>query len=255
MDAVVDRRRTDPAAHPRRRAPTPDARQGAHGRRVDRLAALAAAQCARAGAVRCALEGGRSRGSVRPVRRDPRDRRACAGRSPLRRAGVERASVLRADEAELPDRQPLPHRSRDAGAAAGARQAAARVRHPPVRRRDRAVELSGDESGGAEARRRDRWREPRARHVEPRRGCAHRPHLDERRARLRGRPQSGGHARRRRVPQRADRADPVRADDAEGASAPAVDRSAVHQQVLHPRPAAGRLVRPLGRRPRATRCS
>ena len=47
-------------------------------------------------------------------------------------------------------------------------------------------------------------------------------------------------ARQRRVPQRAHRTDPVRADDAARAPAAAADRAAVHQQVLHPRPAAGR---------------
>ena len=43
--------------------------------------------------------------------------------------------------------------------------------------------------------------------------------------------------------ERADPADPVRADDRRGPRAAAGDRAAVHQQVLHPRPAAGELVR------------
>ena len=51
----------------------------------------------------------------------------------------------------------------------------------------------------------------------------------------------------RRVPQRADRADPVRADDRRGAPAAARDRAAVHQQVLHPRPAARRIRSSAGR--------
>ena len=75
-----------------------------------------------------------------------------------------------------------------------------------------------------------------------------RAHLDERRARVRGRPQSRGDARARRLPQSADRADPVRADDGARAPAAARHRSALHQQVLHPRPAAVELVRPLRRR-------
>ena len=75
-----------------------------------------------------------------------------------------------------------------------------------------------------------------------------RPHLDERRARVRGRPQPRGDARQRRLPQRADRADPVRADDRARPPAAAADRAAVHQQVLHPRSAARELLRPLGRR-------
>ena len=66
--------------------------------------------------------------------------------------------------------------------------------------------------------------------------------------RVRGRPQPRGDARQRRLPQRADRAAPVRADDRARAPAPARDRAAVHQQVLHPRPAARELLRALGRR-------
>ena len=57
------------------------------------------------------------------------------------------------------------------------------------------------------------------------------------------------------VRERADPADPVRAAHAEGARAAAGDRAAVHQQVLHPRPAARELVRALRGRRRGTRCS
>ena len=69
------------------------------------------------------------------------------------------------------------------------------------------------------------------------------PHHDDRRARVRSRPQPRGHAGQRRVSQRADRAHPVRRDDAQGRQAAARHGAAVHQQVLHPRPDARQFVR------------
>ena len=107
-----------------------------------------------------------------------------------------------------------------------------------------------------EARARDRRRE-HARRVSRtcRATCSNGRISMTRRERVRNRPQPRRDARQRRVPQRADPADPVRADDAARSRAAAGDRAAVHQQVLHPRSAAGKLVRaPRGRR-RATRCS
>ena len=63
-------------------------------------------------------------------------------------------------------------------------------------------------------------------------------------ARVRGRPQPRGDAGRRGVRERADPADPVpRRRTAQVRDAAAGDGAAVHQQVLHPRPAAGELVR------------
>ena len=53
-------------------------------------------------------------------------------------------------------------------------------------------------------------------------------------------------ARQGGLPQRPHRAHPVRADDAGGLQAPAPDRAAVDQQVLHPRPQSGEVVHPLG---------
>ena len=44
------------------------------------------------------------------------------------------------------------------------------------------------------------------------------------------------------------RAHPVRADDRDGAEAPAADRAALDQQVLHPRPQPGEDLHPLGGR-------
>ena len=72
-----------------------------------------------------------------------------------------------------------------------------------------------------------------------------RPHQPDRRVGLRGRPQPRRHAGRRGLRERADPADPVRAADAAGARAAAAHGAALHQQVLHPRPAAGELVRAL----------
>ena len=102
---------------------------------------------------------------------------------------------------------------------------------------------------------RERRRQPGRRHAPVPRRPRQGPHLDVGRPGLRGRPRPRDDARQRRVRERADAADPVRAEHAEGAQAPAGDRAAVHQQVLHPRPAARELVRRLRRGARATRCS
>ena len=66
---------------------------------------------------------------------------------------------------------------------------------------------------------------------------------------LRSRTQRSGVAGQGRVPQRAVRADPVQPDDARGAEAPAADRAAVDQQVLHPRSQQGEELRRLGGEP------
>ena len=60
---------------------------------------------------------------------------------------------------------------------------------------------------------------------------------------VRGRPQRRHDAGHRRVPERADPAHPVHADDRQGPRATAGDRPAVHQQVLHPRSATRELLR------------
>ena len=56
---------------------------------------------------------------------------------------------------------------------------------------------------------------------------------------VRGRRQPGGVARRRRLPQRRARADPVRADHADRPGAAGHDRAAADQPLLLPRPGAG----------------
>ena len=72
---------------------------------------------------------------------------------------------------------------------------------------------------------------------------------------VRGRPQSRDHARQGDLPERPDAAHPVRADDRDGAQAPAADRAALDQQVLRARPHAGKVLHQMVRRPRASRCS
>ena len=108
---------------------------------------------------------------------------------------------------------------------------------------------------GARAGARDARRKPGARPGPAPRGRPARPHQPDRRERVRSRPQPRGDARQRGVRERADPAHPVRAAHRRGGQAPAGDRAALHQQVLHPRPAAGELVRALCGRAAATRCS
>ena len=67
--------------------------------------------------------------------------------------------------------------------------------------------------------------------------------------------QSRRHAGRGRLRKRAHAADPVSRRDGYRLRAPAGDRAAVHQQVLHPRSAARELVRALRGGRRVTRCS
>ena len=65
---------------------------------------------------------------------------------------------------------------------------------------------------------------------------------------VRGRPQSRAHARQGGVPERADAAHPIRADDAGGAQGAAADRAALDQQVLHSRSHAGKILHQMVRR-------
>ena len=69
---------------------------------------------------------------------------------------------------------------------------------------------------------------------------------------VQARRQPRGDARQGDLPQRADRAHPVRADDARGLQAAAADRAAVDQQVLHSRPQSGEILHPLGGRRRGS---
>jgi hypothetical protein len=69
--------------------------------------------------------------------------------------------------------------------------------------------------------------------------------------RLRSRPQRRDHRRRGGVRERAVPADRIQAADQAGVRAPLPGGAALHQQVLHPRPAAGELADPLPGRSRA----
>ena len=66
---------------------------------------------------------------------------------------------------------------------------------------------------------------------------------------VRGRPQPRAHARQGGFRERADAAHPVRTVDRDGAQAAAPDRAALDQQVLHPRPHAGKILHQVVRRP------
>ena len=95
-----------------------------------------------------------------------------------------------------------------------------RLLHAPVHRRAGAVELRADQSGGVPRDDRDRRPEPRQGPAQParRHRARQRPaqDLDDRHQGLRARRQHRDHAGQGRLPERADAADPVRADDGEG---------------------------------------
>ena len=99
--------------------------------------------------------------------------------------------------------------------------------------------------------------EPRARRSQLPRGLRARGERQaaDRRRRVRARPRRRGHARQGRVPQPADRAHPVRADDRAGAARADPDRAGVDHEVLHPRPVAGRTRSSSTWSARASRCS
>ena len=70
---------------------------------------------------------------------------------------------------------------------------------------------------------------------------------------FRDRPRYRDHARQGRIPERAVRADPIRAGDQDGLRNAAADLPAVDQQILHHGSAAEEFVRPLGGRARLHR--
>jgi hypothetical protein len=88
-------------------------------------------------------------------------------------------------------------------------------------------------------------REHRPGHAAAVEGRAAGPCVADRRERVRGGPQRGHHRRRGGVRERAVPADRVQAAHGQGARAAHAVRAAVHQQVLHPRPAARELGDPL----------
>ena len=183
-------------------------------------------------------------------RRAAGDRRGPA-RPPLQGRGVAGERGLRLHPPVLPALRPLlPERGRRRRRAGREDGAEGGFLHAPVRRRDEPVQLPADQPGGAAPHRRDGRREPAEGPVEPAGGPGARqgpaPHPHDGRHQVPGRREHRGHAGQGRVPERPDAADPVRADDGDGAEAAAADLPALDQQVLHPRPAPEELLRPLG---------
>mgnify|MGYP003694630315 CR=1 FL=1 len=130
---------------------------------------------------------------------------------------------------------------------AGRRQdeGAIALRGPAVLRGDQPGQFLRHQSRGDAAGGGDRRAKRRRGDDALRRGSGQGPHLDDRRERVRGRQEHRDDRGCRRLRERAHSAHPVRAAHRTGLCAAAGDRSAVHQQVLHPRPAAGEFVRPL----------
>ncbi len=93
--------------------------------------------------------------------------------------------------------------------------------------------------------RRHARREHRQGHAEPAERRAAGPPEHDRRKRFRGRPQRRHHRRRRGVRERAVPAARIQAAHCQGLRAAAAAGAALHQQVLHPRPAARELADPL----------
>jgi|GEM_PF-4310616 len=135
--------------------------------------------------------------------------------------------------------------------AAAGRRGAGRREDPPahplrgaaVDRGERAEQLPRLQPGGAAQGAGDPGREPDAGHAAPAARPQARAPVADRRERLRGGPQRGHHRGQRDLREPAVPADRVQTADGQGVRAAAADRAAVHQQVLHPRPAAGQLLR------------
>ncbi len=139
-----------------------------------------------------------------------------------------------------------------AGAMVACRHHRRRRRHRPARDRDRvhgapgarhrgAVELPADQPGGARTHDQDRRRQSPRRLGQSGRGLAARGERRPagRRRALRRRQGRRRHPRQGRLPQPADRADPVRAGHRQGAPRADPDRAGLDHEVLHPRSVAG----------------
>ena len=146
------------------------------------------------------------------------------------------------------------------GAGAGAQRRRPRSAHPQEGRvlrpadhqRDRAVEFRPHQSGSAARDAGLQRRQSGSRHEDAGGGyrgrTRHAAHPPVRSLQSRGRRQHGDDAGQGDLPERADAADPVHADDGERAAHAASDRAAVDQQVLHPRSQAGKILHQMVRR-------
>ena len=127
-----------------------------------------------------------------------------------------------------------------------------RVLRPADHQRARAVEFRPHQSGSAARDAGVERRQSRARHEDAGGGYRGRPrhaaHPPVRSRQPRGRRQHGDDAGQGDLPERADAADPVCADDGDRAAHAAPDRAAVDQQVLHPRSQAGKILHQMVRR-------
>ena len=192
----------------------------------------------------------------RPAHDGPAGRaggRAGQGRQALQRSGLEGRGRLRLSQAVLPADRALAAAHRQGGR--GRRRQdrpEGRLLHATVHRRAVAFQLRADQSAGRQGHGRVQGREPGEGPAEP----ADRPRARQGQARdppdrhegLQGRRERRHLARQGRLPERADPAHPVRADDRRGLHDAAADRAAVDQQVLHPRPQARELVHQMGDR-------
>lgn len=176
--------------------------------------------------------GGRREARVAGVERPPLQRRRMEG---VARACV-RGCVVSAQRAL----------SAGAGRRVADRSEDARAHSfhgPAMDGRRRAEQLPRTQSRCTEIDPRDAGRKPAAGDDEPARRPAARQDFADRRIAVRGRQEPRVYRGRGRVRERPDPADPVHAEDGQGVRAAAADRAAVHQQVLHPRPATREFAR------------
>ena len=242
------RRRSHEQEHPARaeHGARPSLRQ--RGRRD--LEVDAGPGAAVAGAERAA--GGVSeRGHCAVEQRDRAGTRRQAGRpavprrSPLLRQRLGQQSDRSADGANLPAQ--CAHAD-EAGRGRARRcqdQGAHPLRGAAVDRRRQPEQLSGAQPRGAAQGARDQGREHRPGPEAPVAGHPARPCVADRRKRVRGRPQRRHQRGCRGVRERTVPVARIQAADAQGASAADAVRAALHQQVLHPRPAAREFGDPL----------
>ncbi len=175
--------------------------------------------------------------------------------SPRRLGG---AFPVRLRQAVLPDRCALAaQRRRKRRGTRRAHAEKSRFLHSSVHRRAGAVELRADQSGSISRNHRQRRPEPGQGPEQPARRHRARQRsaqdIDDRQQGVRARRKHRDDAGQGRLPERADAADPVRADDGQGLQAAAADHTAVDQQVLHPRFAREELAGQMVRRARAHR--